>query len=47
MSEHEALRIIDERTVACLDLTGSGNETAAHVTKNGRMTIVPCVPSKL
>lgn len=38
----DTLRILDERTVAYLDLTGSGNETAAHVTENGRMTMMFC-----
>lgn len=30
----DTLRVLDERTVTYLDLTGSGNETAAHVTEN-------------
>lgn len=38
----DTLRILDSRTVAYLDLTGSGNETAAHVTENGRMTMLFC-----
>ncbi|MEM7591891.1 MAG: pyridoxamine 5'-phosphate oxidase family protein [Cyanobacteria bacterium P01_A01_bin.83] len=33
---------VDERTVAYLDLTGSGNETAAHLHENGRMTVMFC-----
>ncbi|HEY9668286.1 MAG TPA: pyridoxamine 5'-phosphate oxidase family protein [Coleofasciculaceae cyanobacterium] len=33
---------IDSQTVAYLDLTGSGNETAAHLNENGRMTIMFC-----
>ena len=33
---------IDDSTVAYLDLTGSGNETAAHLYENGRMTIMFC-----
>ena len=36
----DTLRILDERTVAYLDLTGSGNETAAHVRENGRITFM-------
>jgi len=28
--------------VAYLDLTGSGNETSAHITENGRLTIMFC-----
>lgn len=38
----DSLRVIDESTVAWLNLTGSGNETAAHVLENGRMTIMFC-----
>lgn len=33
---------IDRNTVAYLDLTGSGNETAAHLNENGRITIMFC-----
>ncbi len=33
---------IDANNVAYLDLTGSGNETAAHLHENGRMTIMFC-----
>jgi pyridoxamine 5'-phosphate oxidase-like protein len=39
---HDALRVLDERTVAYLDLTGSGAETIAHVRENGRMTLMFC-----
>lgn len=38
----DSFRIIDGNTVAWLNLTGSGNETAAHVLENGRMTIMFC-----
>jgi predicted pyridoxine 5'-phosphate oxidase superfamily flavin-nucleotide-binding protein len=38
----DALRVIDDRTVAYLDLTGSGNETAAHLKADGRLTIMVC-----
>jgi Pyridoxamine 5'-phosphate oxidase len=38
----DTLRCLDERTVAYLDLTGSGNETAAHLAVDGRMTIMMC-----
>lgn len=38
----ETLRVIDPTTVAYLDLTGSGNETSAHVAENGRLTIMLC-----
>jgi ribosomal protein L37E len=35
-----ALRVLDERTVAYLDLTGSGSETAAHLRVDGRITLM-------
>jgi hypothetical protein len=38
----DTLRILDPQQVAILDLTGSGNETAAHLTENGRMTLMFC-----
>ncbi len=38
----DTFRVIDERTVAYLDLTGSGAETAAHLRENGRLTIMFC-----
>lgn len=38
----DTFRCIDNRTVAYLDLTGSGNETAAHLRENGRMTVMFC-----
>ena len=38
----DTLRCLDEKTVAYLDLTGSGNETAAHILENGRLTIMFC-----
>jgi hypothetical protein len=34
--------IIDPRTVAYLDLTGSGIETVAHLNENGRIVILFC-----
>ncbi len=36
----DTLRVVDERTIRWLNLTGSGNETAAHVGENGRMTLM-------
>jgi len=36
------LRVLGPRSVAYLDLTGSGNETAAHARAGGRMTIMLC-----
>jgi hypothetical protein len=38
----DTLRVIDSRTLAYLDLTGSGAETAAHVRAVGRLTIMFC-----
>jgi hypothetical protein len=38
----DTLRCLSDRHVAYLDLTGSGNETSAHVQENGRMTIMLC-----
>lgn len=38
----DTFRCLDPKTVAYLDLTGSGNETAAHLLENGRMTIMFC-----
>jgi Pyridoxamine 5'-phosphate oxidase len=34
--------VIDEHTVAYLDRTGSGNETAAHLKADGRLTLMFC-----
>jgi hypothetical protein len=36
------LRILDERTVAYLDVIGSGAETIAHVRENGRLVLMLC-----
>lgn len=38
----DTFRRLDQKTVAYLDLTGSGNETAAHLIEDGRMTIMFC-----
>jgi hypothetical protein len=38
----DTLRIIDSNKVVWLNLTGSGNETAAHLLKSDRMTIMFC-----
>jgi hypothetical protein len=38
----DSFRVIDNSTVAWMNLTGSGNESAAHVLENGRMTIMFC-----
>jgi len=40
--EISALRIVDDHHVIYLDRTGSGNETAAHMLANGRLTIMFC-----
>lgn len=37
-----SLRVLDERRVAYLDCTGSGNETSAHMLADGRLTIMLC-----
>ncbi|MCB1051198.1 MAG: pyridoxamine 5'-phosphate oxidase family protein [Acidobacteria bacterium] len=38
----DTLRVLDPQRVAWLNLTGSGNETAAHVLENGRITLMFC-----
>ncbi len=38
----DSLRVLSNTCVAYLDLTGSGNETAAHLKQDGRMTIMFC-----
>ncbi len=38
----DTFRCLDFQRVAYLDLTGSGNETAAHLSQNGRMTVMFC-----
>ena len=38
----DTLRVLDARTVAYVDLTGSGAETVAHVSENGRITLMFC-----
>ena len=35
-------RVLDDRTVAWLDVGGSGNETHAHLAADGRITIMFC-----
>jgi hypothetical protein len=37
---HDVLRIFSSNEVAFLDLTGSGNETSAHLIDNGRITFM-------
>ncbi|MBE7549838.1 MAG: pyridoxamine 5'-phosphate oxidase family protein [Anaerolineales bacterium] len=38
----DTFRCLDHKTVAYLDLVGSGNETAAHIAENGRLTMMFC-----
>lgn len=38
----DSFRVVDERTVQWLNLTGSGNETAAHLGVDGRITVMFC-----
>lgn len=38
----DSFRVASPSQVVWLNLTGSGNETAAHVLENGRMTIMFC-----
>ena len=38
----DCFRVLSDRQVAYLDLTGSGNETSAHVGENGRITFMFC-----
>ena len=38
----DTLRVLDPRTVAYLDMIGSGAETIAHVRENGRIVVMFC-----
>jgi len=38
----DTLRILNSNRVIWLNLTGSGNETSAHIQENGRMTLIFC-----
>jgi hypothetical protein len=38
----DTFRVLGPNRVGYLDLTGSGNETAAHTAENGRITIMFC-----
>ena len=38
----DTFRVLDQNKILWLNLTGSGNETAAHLNKNNRMTIMFC-----
>src|SRR6478672_1209387 len=37
-----SLRVLDEHTVAYLDVVGSGAETTAHLRENGRIVVMLC-----
>ncbi|GAA4970919.1 pyridoxamine 5'-phosphate oxidase family protein [Algibacter aquimarinus] len=39
---HDTLRVLSPNKVVWLNLTGSGNETAAHLLKKNRITIMMC-----
>ena len=39
---YDTFRILSPHQVAYLDLTGSGNETSAHLAENGRITFLFC-----
>jgi hypothetical protein len=38
----DSFRILSPNRVAYLDMTGSGNETSAHIAENGRITFMFC-----
>ncbi len=38
----DSFRVVDENRVLWLNVTGSGNETAAHLLENNRITIMFC-----
>ena len=38
----DSLRVLGPDRVAYIDLTGSGNETSAHLRENGRITLMFC-----
>lgn len=38
----DTLRVLDSKTVAYLDMTGSGVESIAHIKENGRFVIMFC-----
>ena len=38
----DTFRVVNEKRAIYLDITGSGNETAAHLLENGRITIMFC-----
>jgi len=38
----DSLKVLNDSTIAWLNLTGSGNETAAHIKEQNRMTLMLC-----
>ncbi|MEB2775569.1 pyridoxamine 5'-phosphate oxidase family protein [Algoriphagus sp. D3-2-R+10] len=38
----DSFRVVDTNKIIWLNLTGSGNETAAHLLRNNRMTVMFC-----
>ena len=38
----DSLRVMDKNRIVWLNLTGSGNETAAHLLENNRITLMFC-----
>ncbi|HLW69452.1 MAG TPA: pyridoxamine 5'-phosphate oxidase family protein [Candidatus Binataceae bacterium] len=38
----DTFRVLSDKRVIYLDITGSGNETASHLLENGRITIMFC-----
>src|ERR1051325_3457603 len=38
----DTFRILSPKRVAYADMTGSGNETSAHLSENGRITLMFC-----
>lgn len=38
----KSLKVMDERRIVWINLSGSGNETAAHLRENDRMTLMFC-----
>ena len=38
----DTFKILDDKKVAWLSVTGSGNETSAHLLENGRITVMFC-----
>jgi hypothetical protein len=38
----DTFRVVSDRRAIYLDITGSGNETAAHLRDNGRITVLFC-----